>query len=75
MPKETVEIFTKPHYCERIVDYFLMEGFYFGVEIKPVNYLYTYNAKKPGPGLEILDAKSNTFSFFTQPFLKLGFKF
>ena len=57
------------------VDYYLMEGFYFGMEIKPVNYLYAYNAKKPGPGLEMLDAKSNTFSFFTQPFLKLGFKF
>lgn len=57
------------------VDYYLMEGFYFGMEIKPVNYLYSYNSKNPGPGLEALEAKTNTFSFFTQPFLKFGFKF
>ncbi|GAA4315347.1 hypothetical protein GCM10023115_27010 [Pontixanthobacter gangjinensis] len=57
------------------VDFHLMEGLYMGAEVKPVSYLYAYSQKSPGPGLENLEANSNTFSFFGQTFLKLGFKF
>lgn len=57
------------------VDFHLMEGFYLGAEVKPVSYLYAYSQKSPGPGLENLEANSNTFSFFGQTYLKLGFKF
>lgn len=57
------------------VDYYLMEGFYFGIEIRPASYIYAYSASKPGPGLELQESNTNTYSFFTQPFLKIGFKF
>lgn len=57
------------------VDYYLMEGFYFGLEIRPASYIYAYSASKPGPGLELQQSNTNTYSFFTQPFMKIGFKF
>lgn len=57
------------------VDYYLMEGLYFGFEIKPVSYLYAYSNKVPGPGLETRLADSHTFSFFSQTFMKIGFRF
>lgn len=57
------------------VDFHFMEGFYLGAEVKPVSYLYAYSQKSPGPGFEHLEANSNTFSFFGQTSLKLGFKF
>lgn len=57
------------------VDYYLLDGFYFGFEIKPISYIYAYSASKPGPGLELQQSNTNTFSFMTQPFLKVGFKF
>jgi outer membrane protein W len=57
------------------IDYYLMDGFYFGFEIRPASWVYAYSASKAGPGLEIQQAGTNTFSFFTQPFMKLGFKF
>ena len=57
------------------VDYYLMEGLYFGFEIKPVSYIYSYSAKYPAPGLEALEADNHTISFFSQSFLKVGFRF
>lgn len=56
-------------------NYYIMEGFYFGFEIRPVSYVYAYAASKPGPGLETQESNTNTYSFFTQPFMKIGFKF
>lgn len=57
------------------LDFHLLEGFYIGVETKPVSYIYSYSTKSPAPGLEQLEADSHTFSFLAQNFLKLGFKF
>lgn len=57
------------------VDYYLMEGFYFGFEIKPVSYLYLFTNKYPGAGLEELGADTHTMSFFSRPMLKVGFRF
>jgi len=57
------------------VDYYLDEGFFFGFEIKPISYVYLYTAKFPAPGLPELEANTTTISFFTQPFLKIGFRF
>lgn len=57
------------------IDYYLMDGFYFGFEIRPASWVYAYSASKAGPGLELQQSNTNTFSFFTQPFMKLGFKF
>lgn len=56
-------------------DYYLAEGLYFGVETKPVSYLYMYSGKNPAPGFESLDAKSTTWTFLTQTFLKIGIRF
>ncbi|MFO7743965.1 MAG: BT1926 family outer membrane beta-barrel protein [Psychroflexus sp.] len=57
------------------IDFHLLEGFYIGIETKPVSYIYSYSTKSPGPGFEHLEADSHTFSFLAQNFLKLGFKF
>lgn len=57
------------------VDYYLLEGLYFGFELKPVSYVYAYSNKIPGPGLETLQADTHTFSFFSQVFMKIGFRF
>lgn len=57
------------------VDYYLMEGLYFGFEVKPVSMIYAYNQKLPAPGLEFGEADNTTWSFFSQTFFKLGFKF
>lgn len=56
-------------------DYYIAEGLYFGIETKPISYLYMYSGKNPAPGLESLDATSTTWSFLTQTFLKIGVRF
>jgi outer membrane protein W len=56
-------------------DYYIGEGLYFGFETKPISYLYMYSGKNPAPGFESLDAKSTTWSFLTQTFLKVGIRF
>lgn len=57
------------------VDYYLMDGFYFGFEIKPVSYVYAFSTKVAAPGLGGLQADTHTLSFFSQTFLKVGFRF
>jgi hypothetical protein len=57
------------------VDYYIAKGLYFGFELKPVSYIYAYNKKIPAPGLESLQADTHTFTFFSQIYLKLGFRF
>lgn len=57
------------------VDYYLMEGLYFGFEIKPVSVVYAFSNNVPAPGLEAGVASNTTFSFFSQTFFKLGFRF
>jgi hypothetical protein len=56
-------------------DYNLTESLFIGLEIKPVSYLYAYNTKYPGPGLDSRSAATSTFGFFTQPVFKLGVRF
>lgn len=57
------------------VDYYLMEGMYFGFELKPVSYVYAYSNKVAAPGLESAKADNSTLSFFSQTFIKVGFRF
>ncbi len=57
------------------VDYYLQEGLYFGFEIKPISFLHVYERQLPAPGLEERQATTSTWSFLTQPFLKIGFRF
>ncbi len=56
-------------------DYYIAEGLYFGIETKPISYLYMYSGKNPAPGQSSLDAKSITWSFLSQTFLKIGVRF
>lgn len=57
------------------VDYYLAEGVYFGVELKPISYVYAYSKQRPAPGLPLEKSDNATLSFFSQTFLKIGFKF
>lgn len=56
-------------------DYNLSESLFLGFEIKPLSYIYAFNKKFPAPGLETRSADTHTYGFFTQPVLKIGFKF
>jgi len=57
------------------IDYYLAKGFFIGFEFKPISYVYAYNRKIPAPGLEVLEADTHTWSFFSQIYFKLGFNF
>ncbi len=57
------------------VDYYLMEGFYFGFEVKPISYVYARSTQFPAPGLPSWTGENTSFSFFSQTFLKIGFRF
>lgn len=57
------------------VDYYLAKGVYCGFEFKPVSYVYTFNRKLPAPGLEPLEADAHTWSFCSQIYFKVGFRF
>jgi hypothetical protein len=57
------------------VDYYLLDGLYFGFETKPISYVYAYSNKIPAPGLETLSAETSTVSFLSQTFIKIGFRF
>lgn len=57
------------------VDFYLLEGLFFGIEVKPASYVYAFNTKVAAPGLEAGQADNHSFSFFSQTFLKLGFRF
>lgn len=56
-------------------DYYLMEGMFIGFEIKPFSYIYSFNTVSPGPGLPKLQTESTTIGVFSQPLLKMGFRF
>lgn len=57
------------------IDYYLLDGLYFGFETKPISWVYAYSNKIPAPGLETLSADTHTWSFFSQTFIKVGFRF
>ncbi len=56
-------------------DYYLMDGFFFGFEIKPASFIYQRKSLDPGQGLPLLETETTHVSFLTQPFLKIGFRF
>ncbi len=57
------------------IDYYLSEGFFFGIELKCVSYMYNAKRVFHQPGLEAQDADTHVTSFLSQPVIKLGFKF
>jgi hypothetical protein len=57
------------------IDYYIAKGFFFGFEFKPISFVYSFNRKAPAPGLEVLEADTHTWSFFSQIYCKIGFNF
>lgn len=57
------------------IDYFLAEGLFIGLNIKPVSYMYVEKRIFHQEGLNAQDAASYNLKFFTNPVVKLGFKF
>ncbi len=55
------------------IDVYVSPGIFLGLSTRPVSYLYTWNTKIPGPGLESLQGEAHTWSIFTQTFFKVGF--
>lgn len=55
------------------IDIYIVPGIFVGLSTRPVSYLYVWTDQNPGPGLESLQAKSSTWSFFSQTFIKVGF--
>ncbi len=56
-------------------DYYLAEGFFIGVEIKALNYMYAGKKLYPQSGMEPQTADNRNWMFLSQPSLKLGFSF
>lgn len=57
------------------IDYYFREAFFIGAEIKTVNYVFAKTVKYAGPGFGERSAQTSTVSFFSQPFIRIGFKF
>lgn len=57
------------------VDYYLAEGFFLGVEIKALNYLYAGKKVYPQTGVAPQTANNHNTLFLSQPVLKIGFSF
>ncbi|MGE5406860.1 MAG: BT1926 family outer membrane beta-barrel protein [Methanosarcina sp.] len=57
------------------IDYYFAEAFYMGFECKPLSWIHAGAKQFPAAGLEPLESKSNTVSYFSQISFKLGFKF
>ncbi|MBF0576085.1 BT1926 family outer membrane beta-barrel protein [Dysgonomonas sp. GY617] len=56
-------------------DYFFDKLLFVGVDVRPVAYQYTVYKERPQAGLGNLSSDNHTFSFISQPMIKLGIKF
>lgn len=56
-------------------DYYIAEGFFIGIEIKALNYMYAGKKLYPQSGMEPQTADNRNWMFLSQPSLKLGFSF
>lgn len=61
--------------CVGGIDYYIAEGFFLGIEIRTVSYMYNVKRIFHQQGMEAQDASSRNMSFLNQPVIKLGFKF
>lgn len=57
------------------VDYYIAQGFFLGIEIKAASYMYSVARIFPQPGMEGGDADNHSTTFFSNPMIKIGFKF
>jgi len=55
------------------IDIYLVPGIFVGLSTRPVSYLYVTNVQTPAPGLENRESASQTWSIFSQTFIKVGF--
>jgi hypothetical protein len=56
------------------LDYYIKDGFYIGVEIRPISWMYAATLQYRTPGYPPRISDSQTWGFFTQPYFKLGFR-
>lgn len=56
-------------------DYYIAEGFFIGIEIKALNFMYAGKKLYPQSGMEPQTANNQNWMFLSQPSLKLGFSF
>lgn len=57
------------------IDYYFGEAFFIGAEVKTISYVFAKTTKYAGPGFGERSAQTSTVSFFSQPFIRIGFKF
>lgn len=57
------------------VDYYLAEGFFLGIEIKALNYMYAGKKVYPQTGVAPQTVNNHNTLFLSQPVLKIGFSF
>ncbi|MCG8580822.1 MAG: hypothetical protein MI866_12945 [Bacteroidales bacterium] len=57
------------------IDYYLAEGFFIGIEVRALSYMYSVNRIFPQPGMEGADADNHSTTIFSNPMFKIGFKF
>jgi len=57
------------------IDYYLSEGMFLGIEIKAFNYMYNAKRVYHQSGMEAQDAATHNTAIFSQPVIKLGFRF
>jgi len=56
-------------------DYFLNSSLFIGADVRPLSYQYSVYDLRPQEGLKLLSSDNSTFSFISQPMIKLGVKF
>lgn len=61
--------------CVSGIDYYIGEGFFLGIEIRTMSYMYNVKRLFHQQGMEAQDASSRNISFLDQPVIKIGFKF
>ena len=56
-------------------EYYTEGGIVFGFELRAANYTYSMNSILPAEGLKPLRSDNHNVSFFSQPTVKIGFRF
>lgn len=56
-------------------DYFFTPSLFIGADVRPLSYQYSVYDIRPQVGLKLLSSDNSTFSFISQPMIKLGVKF
>jgi hypothetical protein len=57
------------------LDYYFTTQLFAGIDVRPVSYQYSVYSIRPQVGLPLLSSDNHSFSFISQPTIKLGFRF